>query len=138
MGIRRKAREEALRILFQYDATKDPIDEILKYYWENISSVKNNEIKEYAETIVKGTIEHLEEIDSKIKEVSKNWRIERMFMVDRNILRLAIFELIYRKDIPPAVAINEAIEISKIYGTEKSSKFINGILDSIRKKENIK
>ncbi len=138
MGIRRKAREEALRILFQYDATGDPIDEILNYYWKNISSVKNNEIKEYAETIVRGTIEHLQEIDSKIKEVSKNWRIERMFMVDRNILRLAIFELIHRKDIPPAVAINEAIEISKIYGTEKSPKFINGILDSIRKKEKIK
>ncbi len=138
MGLRRKARQEALRILFQFDATKDSIDEIINYYWENISGVKNKEVKSYAETLVRGTIEHLNEIDEKIKRVSKNWKLERMFMVDRNILRLALYELLYRDDVPPPVSINEAIEISKLYGTEKSPKFINGILDTIAKNEKLK
>ncbi len=134
MGRRRKAREEALKILFEYDSTGDNIDEIIKCFWENFSTTKDRKVREYTKILVKGVVENLEEIDKSIEMVSKNWNVERMFRVDKNILRIAIFELLYKKDTPVPVVIDEAVEIAKIYGTDTSPRFINGILDSINKK----
>ncbi|HDZ62225.1 MAG TPA: transcription antitermination factor NusB [Nitrospirae bacterium] len=129
---RRRAREYALQLLFQLDLTRNKLDEeLLKEFWENNN--EEPEVMEFTHGIVRGTIEHLEEIDEIIKKAAKNWSIDRMAVVDRNILRAAVHELIYSSDIPPSVIINEAIEISRKYSTEDSSAFINGILDKIQK-----
>jgi N utilization substance protein B len=136
MGRRRKAREEALKILFEYDATKDDINDILNYFWDNFASSKDRKVKEYTRELVQGVVDNQKFIDEKIKQVSKNWNLQRMFLIDKNILRIAIFELFFKKEIPKPVIIDEAIEISKIYGTDSSPKFINGIIDAISKKLN--
>ncbi len=131
---RRRAREYALQLLFQLDLTKNKLDEeLLKEFWE--SNDEEPEVIEFTHGIVRGTIEHLAEIDEIIKKAAKNWSIDRMAVVDRNILRAAAHELIYGIDIPHSVIINEAIEISRKYSTEDSSAFINGILDKIRKSQ---
>jgi transcription antitermination factor NusB len=128
---RRRAREYALQLLFQLDITGDRLsDELINDFWEGIK--EDNEVKEFASSIVKGSIEHLEAIDSLIEDVTEHWQLERMAVIDRNILRAATYELLYRHDIPPSVAINEAIELAKKYSTEDSSRFINGILDRIQ------
>lgn len=128
---RRRAREYALQLLFQLDITGDKLsEELLKEFWEG--NKEDDEVKEFASSIVKGTTEHLTVIDSLIKDVVEHWQLERMAIIDRNILRAATYELFYRPDIPPSVAINEAIEIAKKYSTEESSSFINGILDKIQ------
>ena len=131
MGKRRKARELALKILFQLDLNKENIDESLKLFWENHKVV--SEIKEFANKLVYGTINNYYEIDNLIRQYSNHWQISRMATIDRNILRFAVYELIHIKDIPIKVTINEAIEIAKKYGTEDSGGFVNGILDKISK-----
>lgn len=129
---RRRAREYALQILFQIDLTKDSFDEnLLDYFWAG--SKEEEDVKEFANTIVRGTLEHLVEIDKFIKQSAENWSIDRMAVIDRNILRAATYELLYQTDIPPSVTINEAIEIAKKYSTGDSASFINGILDKIQK-----
>lgn len=128
---RRRAREFALQLMFQLDITGDKLtNEILKRFWEG--NREDDEVRGFANSIVNGTIENLNTIDSIIKKTAENWQIDRMAVIDRNILRLATYELLYRDDIPPSVTINEAIEIAKKYGTEDSSAFINGILDKIK------
>jgi N utilization substance protein B len=131
MGQRRKARELALQILFQYDITKGECDTNGFLKDMNIS----DEVKEFAIRLRDGVIAHLSEIDALIKKSTKGWTLERMAVVDRNILRAAICEMLYFTDIPPKVAINEAIEIAKKYGSEESGQFVNGILDKILKEE---
>lgn len=117
--------------MFQLDITGDKLtNEILKRFWEG--NREDDEVRGFANSIVNGTIENLNTIDSIIKKTAENWQIDRMAVIDRNILRLATYELLYRDDIPPSVTINEAIEIAKKYGTEDSSAFINGILDKIK------
>ncbi len=133
MGRRRKAREEALKILFEYDSTHDDIDEIMKCFWENLSTTKDRKVREYTKELVKGVVNNLELIDKSIEKVSKNWNLQRMFRVDKNILRIAVYELMFKKETPVPVVIDEAVEIAKLYGTDTSPKFINGILDSINK-----
>lgn len=127
---RRKAREHALQILFQLDVRKDkPSAAILKHFWAEYNS--DDEIKAFAEEIVKGTYKHLSEIDDLIRKCAKNWSLDRMAVVDRNVLRLAVYEILHRMDIPTSVTINEAIEIAKKYGTDESGAFVNGILDRV-------
>lgn len=138
MGRRRKAREEALKILFEYDSTGDDIDEIIHCFWENLSTTRDRKVREYTKVLVKGVVENLSEIDKSIEKVAKNWNLHRMFRVDKNILRIAIFELLFKKDTPVPVVIDEAVEIAKTYGTDNSPRFINGILDSINKNLNKK
>jgi N utilization substance protein B len=129
---RRRAREYALQLLFQLNLTGDePGEEILKEFWEG--NDEDQEVKEFTRMLVRGTVENLETIDTIIKKAAEHWSIDRMAVVDRNILRAAVYELLYREDIPPSVTINEAIEIAKKYSTEESAAFINGILDKIRK-----
>jgi N utilization substance protein B len=127
---RRKAREHALQILFQLDIKKEkPSSVVLKHYWAEYEP--DDEIKAFAEEIVKGAYKHLSEINKLIHRCAKNWTLDRMAVVDRNVLRMAVYEILYRKDIPTSVTINEAIEIAKRYGTEESGSFVNGILDSV-------
>ena len=129
---RRKAREYVLQFLFQSDfGDKGDIGRSLSQFWAD--KEKDDEVKKFAIEIIKGTISDLDEIDSAINKSAENWVIQRMAAVDRNILRFAVYEVLYRKDIPTAVTINEAIEIAKRYSTSESAAFINGILDKIAK-----
>jgi N utilization substance protein B len=127
---RRKSREFALQVLFQLNITKqDPI----KAFAQSKENFSKEESDEFAEQIVLGVQEHLQEIDRLIEKYSENWRLDRMSLIDRNILRMAIFELLYCEEIPPKVTLNEAIDLGKRFGTDDSGSFINGILDRIQK-----
>jgi len=103
----------------------------LDEFWSD--KKENKEIREFAEELVKGTLEKLEDIDALIEKLAENWILGRMAAVDRNILRLAAFEILYRKDIPSAVTINEALEIAKKYSSSESAPFLNGVLDRLAK-----
>jgi len=136
--IRRKAREYALKILYMMDI-REEFNSFLIENFEKDEVEKNKKIKDFAIEIIKGVIENMKEIDEIISKVSLNWNIKRMSYIDRNILRIATYEIMLREDIPSVVSINEAIEISKKYGDEDSPKFINGILHKIKEiTENMK
>jgi N utilization substance protein B len=127
---RRRSREYALQILFQLELTDTELsDDLLNEFWEGID--EENDVKEFTHDIVHSTLENLEAIDETIKKAAQHWSLERMAVIDRNILRAATYELSYRTDIPTSVVINEAIEIAKKYSTEDSASFINGILDRV-------
>jgi len=129
---RRQAREYALQILFQIDFTEKKVGRReLDEFWAD--KKENREIREFAEELVKGTLEKLEDIDALIEKLAENWILGRMAAVDRNILRLAAFEILYRRDIPSAVTINEALEIAKKYSSSESAPFLNGVLDRLAK-----
>lgn len=130
MGLRRAGRELALQILYARDAGKLDLREVLRGFREGIPADEN--IREFAEELVKGVMQNQEEIDGAIKTCSKNWALGRMPKVDLNIMRLAAFELLFRADIPKKVSINEAIEIAKKYGDKESPAFVNGILDELK------
>ena len=127
---RRNARELVLKLLFQSDFTgKRPEEKDFDELFGRDS--KDAESRTFSEDIVNGTLDNLEEIDSTIQKAAEHWVLQRMAAVDRNILRYAVYELLYRKDIPSAVCINEAIEIAKKYSTLESASFINGLLDKV-------
>ncbi len=129
---RRQAREYALQILFQIDFTEKKLGRReLDEFWSD--KKENREIREFAEELVKGTLEKLEDIDALIEKLAENWILGRMAAVDRNILRFAAFEILYRRDIPSAVTINEALEIAKKYSSSESAPFLNGVLDRLAK-----
>lgn len=132
MGKRRKARESTLQILFQLEFDRSQPEKAIDQYWEYREA--SEEIRTYSRWLVEGILSHQEEIDTLIQSVSKNWRLARMAVVDRNILRLAVFELLHEKNIAPAIVINEAIEIAKKYSNEEGAMFVNGLLDAVRKK----
>ena len=129
MGSRRKSRELALQILFELDTNQSDVQKAINQFWKNFDYPED--LREFSERLVEGVAEHREEIDRLIGKHAKNWSLSRIDRVDRNIMRAAIFELAHCPDIPPKVAINEAIELSKKFGSEKSPSFINGILDKI-------
>jgi N utilization substance protein B len=131
MGQRRKAREDTLRILFRLEFENKQIKKTLDQYWK--SKKASEEIKEYSSWLVNGVISDQAKIDNIIQQVSEHWRISRMALIDRNILRMAVFELLYEENIAPAIVINEAIEIAKKYSGEEAATFVNGILDAVRK-----
>lgn len=135
MSSRREAREFALQILYQMDLSKEEAEESLKKFWADKSI--SPEAKKFTEKLVKGTFTRQKDIDPFIRKYTEHWKIERLNAIDRNILRFAIYELLYLEDIPPAVSINEAIEIAKKYSTVDSGKFINGVLDKIKTKQGI-
>jgi N utilization substance protein B len=130
MGNRRKARVLALQIIYQHDIGSRTLDDILRSFWES-QGLPPAEVRTFAEDLAAGVRDHLEEIDALTGEYSSHWDLERMAAVDRNILRLAVYELIYRDDIPPKVTINEFVEIAKKFSTEDSGAFVNGVLDRI-------
>ncbi len=129
---RRKAREYALQLLFQTEFINRALE---KKDFEEFWSDKDEpaDVRVFTEKLVKGTIDKLREIDNMIEKVAENWFIERMAAVDRNILRFATYELLFRRDIPPAVTINEALEIAKKYSSAESISFLNGVLDKLAK-----
>lgn len=139
MRRRTQARECALRILYQADITRRPLDMVAISYWEDgelkDEEERNQEVITFANRLVLGVKGVLPDIDAKISEYATNWQLKRMAVIDRNILRIGVFELKHASDIPPKVAINEAVELAKKYGDLESSKFVNGILDKIHKKE---
>ena len=134
MRRRTLAREHALKILYQFDITKRPIEAVVESYWKN-EETKDQEIITYANLLAQGVCGQIADIDQKISDYATNWQIKRMAIIDRNVMRIGLYELQHTTDIPPKVAINEAVELAKKYGDLESSKFVNGILDKIHKKE---
>lgn len=134
MRKRTKARQKALVILYQSEMTKRTIRESTAHFWSDFGTV-DPQVKTFTERLVHGIQEHLEKIDPLISLYATNWQIKRMAAIDRNILRIGAFELLYTDDIPPKVAINEAVELAKRYGDLESSKFVNGVLDKMHKTE---
>ena len=133
MRNRTKARECALQILYAVDIGKEDSREIIAAYWSEHKEELT--VKKFALELVSGTLEHAEKIDKLITQYADNWRLERMAVIDRNIIRMATFELLFAGDIPPKVAINEAVELAKKFGDEESGRFVNGVLDKINKTE---
>jgi N utilization substance protein B len=125
---RTRARRQALQILYQRDITGETVNHILglKTY-----SIEDGEPDQYCRDLVAGVEKYLDGLDEMIGEVSENWAVTRMPLVDRNILRIATYEILYDAEVPPSVAINEAVELAKVYGGEDSSKFVNGVLGKI-------
>ncbi len=136
MRKRTLARELILRILYQADIRKEPISDVVGNSSE-FCDTTDPEIKIFSKTILFGIESNLKEIDQKILKYASNWNLNRMAFIDRNILRIGIFELLYTKDIPSKVSINEAIELAKKYGDIESSKFVNGILDKAHKTSSV-
>jgi len=135
MGARRKARELALQMLYQHDLSGNTPDTIVSTF-EDLQKSKPS-TREFAIRIFKGTVDNLSKIDEMIVQQADNWRLSRMAVVDRNIIRMSIYEFLNESDTPKLVIIDEAIEIAKKFGTQKSSQFINGILDGILKRYNL-
>ena len=133
MGVRRRAREIALQVLYQREFDHGEIEEAIALFWNNFEVLKG--AMDFSERLVKGVEQHRKELDRIIEQYSSNWRVDRMTHVDRTILRIATYEILYCDDIPPRVAINEAIDIGKKYGSEDSGAFINGILDKVTSEE---
>jgi transcription antitermination factor NusB len=129
MGKRHRARELALQVLFHMEFNPGNLDESFDRICRNFSPPKG--IRPFSKQLVLGVCQNKDDIDKLISRSSKNWRLDRMSRVDRNILRMAVFEVIYMKDIPPKVSIDEAVELGKRFGTDESGAFINGILDRI-------
>lgn len=128
---RRYVRSKALQILFQIDVGKvAPEKAIAHVLDEEKLSLKDIE---FARSLVLGTISHLDRIDEIISRHTKDWHLSRMANVDRSVLRMAVYEMLYEPDIPEGVSINEAIELAKIFGSEESGGFVNGVLDHIRR-----
>lgn len=130
MGMRRRSRELAMQALFFMDMKQDLSNEMLACYCGNFPPSK--QLSTFFQDLVKGVIHAKSEIDTMIERYSNNWKLSRMSCVDRNVMRIAVFELLFCKDIPSKVSINEAIDVGKRFGTDESGAFINGILDSIR------
>jgi len=129
MGHRRKAREVALQVLYQMDISKMDVQEAIRLFWDNFEVPDN--VNDFAIHLIEGTWNRIEGIDDVIRNCSENWSLERMAKVDKSILRMSVFELLYCDDIPPKVTLNEAIDLGKEYGSENSGSFINGILDAL-------
>ena len=134
MGKRRKSRESTLQILFQLEFDDSDPDDVINQFWKGKKA--SHEIKEYSSYLIKGIISHQDSIDRIIQSASDHWRLSRMAVVDRNILRMAVFELLYDEELAPAIVINEAIEVAKKFSSEQAAQFINGILDSLRMQSN--
>ncbi|MCA1630992.1 MAG: transcription antitermination factor NusB, partial [Acidobacteria bacterium] len=141
MGLRRKARESALQMLFaadvatgQGDRLKEPprADELVRDYWSQLGEELDEPAREFATRLVTGTLSHLAELDERIKSRAEHWRISRMAIVDRNVLRLAVYEFLYEST-PRTVAINEALEVARRFSTYEATQFINGILDAVKR-----
>ena len=132
MGTRRKARESALQMLFAADVAKTLGSVLTSNYWNELSDAElDNSTREFADKLTVGTLRELETIDDRIRTRAEHWRIERMAIVDRNVLRLAVYEFLF-EETPHTVVINEALEIARRFSTYEATQFINGILDAIK------
>jgi transcription antitermination protein NusB len=157
MGQRREARERAVQFLFQHDLNPpENLEEALAHFWNSQTApaiegeksaaswgqkielppptTQELATRLFADKLIRGVLENRDTLDKSIQEHAENWDLNRMAVVDRNILRLAIYEMLFRDDIPPIVSINEAVDVAKKYSTQDSGKFVNGILDKIKGK----
>ncbi len=132
MSSRHRSRERALQILFLWDARRQPVEEAIDAYYDQLFSEEHPERDPFVATLVRGTVEHLAELDEQIAKHAEHWRMERMPVVDRNILRLAVYEMAHGGT-PPAVAIDEALELAREFAGEESVQFVNGVLDAIHR-----
>jgi transcription antitermination protein NusB len=155
MGQRRDAREKAVQFLFQHDVNPpDNLDAALDHFWASQRMAARQEedsvsswgverevpppttdevaLREFADSLIRGTLQHRASIDELLQKYVQNWELSRMAIVDRNVLRLALFEMYHRDDIPPVVTINEAVDIAKKFSTLESGKFVNGVLDKVK------
>jgi N utilization substance protein B len=155
MGKRREARERAVQFLFQHDLNQpDDLDRALEQFWvsQRAAAIAEEKgiatwgqpielppptsdeaaVRLFADPLIRGALQFRDEADALIKKHAKNWELHRIAAVDRNILRLAIYEMLHRDDIPPVVSINEAVDIAKKFSTQDSGKFVNGILDKVK------
>ena len=155
MGRRREARERAVQFLFQFDVNPPgELEVALEHFWESqrataLAREKGNAtwgelvelppataeevaVRLFADPLIRGALQFREESDALITKYAKNWDLHRIAIVDRNILRLAIYEMLHREDIPPVVSINEAVDIAKRFSTQESGRFVNGILDRVK------
>jgi N utilization substance protein B len=131
MGSRRKAREVALQLLYLHEFNPEQVEEALNHFWR--PGELDAKVVAFTRQLVWGTVERKEELDRFIGESSDHWRLDRMALVDRNIMRMAVYEFLFIPDTPKKVVINEAIEIAKRFSSGESTQFINGVLDNIRK-----
>jgi N utilization substance protein B len=155
MGKRREARERAVQFLFQHDLNPpEKLDEALEHFWgsQRMAAIADDkgdakwgqevelpaptadeaEVRLFSDPLIRGALQYRNEADECIKRHAQNWELHRIAAVDRNILRLAIYEMLHRDDIPPVVSINEAVDIAKKFSTQDSGKFVNGILDKVK------
>ena len=155
MGKRREARERAVQFLFQHDLNPpEKLEEALEQFWGSQRAVAiavekagatwgqrvelpepspdEREMRAFADPLIRGALQYRDEVDAVIVKHAQNWELHRIAAVDRNILRLAIYEMLHRDDIPPIVSINEAVDIAKKFSTQDSGKFVNGILDKVK------
>ena len=131
MAMRRHAREWAVQFLFQRDFNAGELDRALADFWGEKQA--DPKLRRFAEELIHGVLDHLADLDAKIGSYAEHWDMKRMNAVDRNVIRLALYEMLYRPDIPPVVSINEAVEIAKSFSAPESGRFVNGILDRARK-----
>jgi N utilization substance protein B len=132
MSSRRKSRQRALQILFLWDARRQPVDDAINAYYDSLYSDERPERDPFVEDLVRGTVEHVAEVDEQISKHAEHWRIERMPAVDRNVLRLAVYEMT-RGGTPAPVSIDEALELARKFSNEESVQFVNGVLDAIHR-----
>jgi transcription antitermination protein NusB len=132
MPSRRRSRQRALQILYSWDSRRNPVDEAINNYYDTLYSEERPERDPFVSELVHGTVAYIADIDASITKHAEHWRMERMPAVDRNILRMAVWEM-SRGGAPPPVAIDEALELARRYSTEESVQFINGVLDAVRR-----
>jgi N utilization substance protein B len=131
MGTRRQAREWGIQLLFQLDLNPGEIDTVFARFWTD--KTVDPVMRDFTEQLVRGVRTNLAQIDATIERYAENWHIDRMAAVDRNVMRMALYEMLFCKDIPPVVSINEAVDIAKYFSSNESGRFVNGILDRVRK-----
>lgn len=133
---RHRARQQALQLLFQWDLRRLPLEDILRGYYTSLLISEDTVVKPrpdpFAEILLRGVIDELAGIDERITRHAAHWRLDRMPVVDRNILRIAVYEML-RTDTPPAVIIDEALELARRFSGEESVHFVNGVLDAVRR-----
>ena len=134
MPARRRSRQRALQILFLWDARRQPLDEAINAYFDTLYAEEHPERDAFAVSLLEGTIAHLEEVDGLISRHAEHWRMERMPAVDRNILRLGVYEMLHGAT-PAAVTIDEALELTRKFSGEESVQFVNGVLDAIHRSQ---
>ncbi|HZS50567.1 MAG TPA: transcription antitermination factor NusB [Bryobacterales bacterium] len=140
MASRHESRERALQMLFQWDQSRESPEQVIAGYWGGLfseemhgeESPRRKPVDEFANELLRGAVKRVAEADALIRQYAEHWRLERMSAVDRNVLRLAIFELLQRQT-PPPVVIDEALEIARRFSGEESVQFVNGVLDAVRK-----
>ena len=134
---RHRGREAAVQMLYQWEVGRASMPEVSQTFWPQLAAAGDeitDELRDFASRLAAGVITHVDQIDPMIADAAQHWRIERMNVLDRLILRLAIYEFLHERDTPPKVVINEALELARTFSTDEAVRFINGILDAIRKR----